>query len=137
MSQMVAENTSTEELRKFGLVVGLALAAVFGAMLPWIFDRPYPLWPLVAGGVLIALALLAPRALAWPHRGWMIVGHGLGWFNSRVILSALFFVLVMPIGLVMRVLGRSTMLRARDANADTYRITSTRAADRKAMEKPF
>jgi len=129
--------TSTQELRKFGLAVGIALGVVFGAILPWIFNRAYPVWPWIAGGVLVALALVAPRALAWPHRGWMIVGHGLGWFNTRVILSALFFVLVVPVGLVMRALGRSPMLRTRDADAQSYRIASARRNDPKAMEKPF
>jgi hypothetical protein len=129
--------TPVSELRKFGLAVGIALAVVFGAVLPWIFGRAYPTWPWIAAGVLVALALVVPRALAWPHRGWMAVGHALGWFNTRVILSALFFVLIVPIGLAMRALGRGPMRGGRDANAASYRIPSARAEDPKAMEKPF
>jgi hypothetical protein len=134
---MAAPQTSTQELRKFGLAVGIALAVVFGALLPWIFNRAYPTWPWIAGGVLVALALVVPRALEWPHRGWMIVGHALGWFNTRVILSVLFFVLVVPVGLLMRALGRGTMRGGREPQATSYRIPSARSADPKAMEKPF
>lgn len=129
--------TSTQELRKFGLAVGIALAVVFGAVLPWIFNREYRAWPWIAGAILVLFALVAPRALDWPHRGWMKVGHALGWFNTRLILSALFFVLVMPVGLVMRAFGRGPMAKSRDAAAQSYRIASSRAADPKAMEKPF
>jgi len=134
---MDAPATTSAELRKFGVVVGLALAVVFGALLPWLFGRSFPLWPLVAGGILLAVGLVAPRALAWPHRLWMTVGHGLGWFNSRVILSALFFVLILPVGLVMRLFGRAAMRRPRDADATSYRIASARATDPKSMERPF
>ena len=134
---MSALQASTQELRKFGLAVGGALGVVFGALLPWIFNRAYPAWPWVAGGILVALALAAPRALAWPHRGWMTVGHALGWFNTRVILSALFFVLIVPVGLVMRALGRAPMRAGRDPKVASYRIPSTVAEDPKAMEKPF
>jgi len=134
---MAAPDPAPSELRKFGLVVGVVLAVMFGVVLPWIFNRALPLWPYVAGGILVIVALVAPRALAWPHRLWMLMGHGLGWFNSRVILSALFFLLIFPIGLVMRLFGRSAMLRRRDAQAATYRIASARAPDPKSMERPF
>ena len=132
-----APDATAPELRKFGLVMGVALAVMFGGVLPWLFNRAFPMWPHVAGGIFVVIALVAPRALAWPHRLWMLVGHGLGWFNSRLILSVLFFVLIFPIGLVMRLFGRTAMLRRRDAQATTYRIASSRTPDAKSMERPF
>ena len=32
-------------LREFAIVTGAILALIFGILLPWIFERPYPYWP--------------------------------------------------------------------------------------------
>ena len=133
----MAPALTSRELRQFGLVMAAALVVVFGLALPWLFSRPLPTWPYAAAGALVALALAVPRALGPLHRVWMKVGHALGWVNTRIILSALFFVLVFPIGLLMRLFGKDTIMRSRDPNLESYRIASAPKADPKSMEKPF
>lgn len=133
----MASSPEKVELRKFGLVMASAIIAVFGYALPWLFGRGTPTWPFVLGGVFAAFAFAWPRALGPVQRGWMKVGHALGWVNSRIILSLLFYVLVMPLGLLMRLLGKDTVARRRDPAAASYRIASTPSPDPKSMEKPF
>ena len=36
------------KLRKFGLVFASGMRMIFGLLLPWLFDRPWPLWPWIA-----------------------------------------------------------------------------------------
>jgi hypothetical protein len=50
----------------------------------------------------------------------MFAGHILGWINSRIILTVLFFAIFTPISLLMRLIGRDTMTRGYDSQADTY-----------------
>lgn len=124
------------ELRRFGLLTGTVLALLFGLLLPWVFDRPYPGWPWVAGGILSLWAIIHPASLGPPYRLWMRAGHVLGWINTRLVLGVLFYVLVLPIGLVMRAFGKDPMRRTRDRQARSYRVSSTpRSPDH--MERPF
>ena len=49
----------------------------------------------------------------------MFVGHCLGWVNSRVLMTVVFYLVVTPAALVMRVMGRDEMGRRRDPSAST------------------
>lgn len=130
-------NPEITELRKFGLVMAVAIAAVFGLALPWLFGRPWPAWPFWLAGAFVAFAAAWPRALAPVQRGWLKLGHALGWVNSRIVLSVFFFAVVLPLGLVMRLLGKNPIARKRDPAAASYRIASAASEDPKSMEKPF
>ena len=133
----MAMNPDTGELRKFGLVMAAAIAVVFGLLLPWLFGRPWPTWPFVLAGVFVAFAIAWPRALGPVQRGWLRMGQALGWVNSRIVLSLLFFVVVLPLGLLMRLFGKDPIARKRDPAATSYRIPSAAPPDPKSMEKPF
>jgi hypothetical protein len=51
----------------------------------------------------------------------MIVGHVLGWINTRIILGAVFYLIVTPIGAVRRLLGKDPM-GTKKADVESYRI---------------
>ena len=91
---------------------------------------------LVVAGVLIVPALLFPRSLRLLHRGWMAIGHVLGWINTRLILGIIFYALFTPIGFFMRLLGRDPMSRQFEPSADTYRV-KRRQRPATDMERQF
>ena len=123
-------------LRRAGLATGAVLAGLFGLLLPWLLGRDLPLWPWLAGGGLAAWGLLAPASLAPLYRLWMRFGAVLGWINSRIILGLLFYAMILPAGLLMRLLGKDPMRRRFDAGVASYRVASkARPADH--LEKPF
>jgi hypothetical protein len=80
--------------------------------------------PWLIAAILWVPALIAPRALVYLHGGWTWLGKGLGWLNTRVILSLLYFFVVVPIGLIMRLAGRDAMRRRFEPAAGTYRVPS-------------
>ncbi|MDX1734273.1 MAG: SxtJ family membrane protein [Halioglobus sp.] len=129
------DQMSHAELRKFGFVTALMVVIFFYGLIPWIWEFARPLWPLVVAGVLVALALVLPGWLAPVYRVWMKIGHALGWVNTRIILSLIFFVLFLPVGLVMRAFG-DPMRRKWDDAAQSYRVPSS-APKPDNMEKPF
>jgi len=128
---------ATSELRKFGFVMAAAIGVVFGLALPWLFGRPWPTWPFVLAAAFAGCGLVAPRALGPVQRAWLKLGQALGWFNSRLVLSLVFFIVVMPLGLVMRLAGKDPVARRRDPDAASYRIASAASDDPRSMEKPF
>ena len=110
-----------KELRQFGLVVG-AVFSVIG-LWPLIFrGEPVRLWAIGIGGLLIACGGMIPSALTPVHKGWMWIGHILGWINTRILLGIVFYGLVTPIGLGLRLLGKDPMRQAFDESSTTYRV---------------
>lgn len=123
------------ELRKFGLTVGGAFIVLFGLVLPWIFSFEMPIWPFVLGGVLIVTALVSPAALRPVQRVWMFVALKVGAFNSRVLLSVVFYLVFTPVGLVRRLFGADPM-GTRSAGDASYRKPS-RKRSQDSFERPF
>ncbi len=76
----------------------------------------------VAGFLLIPVVAL-PKSLFWIHKGWMAVGHILGWINTRIILGVVFYVIVTPIGVVRHWLGKDPIGQHLRPDLDTYRVT--------------
>ncbi len=105
-------------LTSFALIVSAALLVI--AALQW--RRGAPQWVLVTLAAIAALLLLgaavAPSLLRPVYRGWMRVGEVLAWVNTRIILTLVFFLVVTPIGQVMRLFGRSPIARGR--RSDSY-----------------
>jgi hypothetical protein len=131
-----SKGISERELRYFGLVTGVVAGLLFGLLLPWLFGYVFPLWPWGVASFLVIVALLLPAALMPFYRGWMIFGYAAGWINTRIILGVVFFFLILPAGLVMRLLGKDPMARKLDANEATFRVTS-RSVNRDQMRRPF
>jgi saxitoxin biosynthesis operon SxtJ-like protein len=111
----------TKSLRNFGLLVG----GVFGAIGVWpvvVRHQDPRLWALAVAVGLIVPALTVPRVLAPVYRIWMTIGDALGWVNSRILLGLVFYGLVTPMGLAMRLRGRDPMRRRFEPGADSYRV---------------
>ena len=126
----------TRELREFGLGLALLLVLIFWALLPWLGDRPRPAWPLVAGGAVAALALTWPAAVHPVYRLLLPVARVLGIVNTWLLLGAVFFGILLPVGWVLRRLGRLQYLTRFDPDAASYRIeVPTDHAVR--LEEPF
>jgi predicted anti-sigma-YlaC factor YlaD len=127
---------NAKELREFGLITGAIFAGLFGVLFPLIRSYAIPLWPWILAGILWIWALLAPATLAPVYHIWMRIGLVLGWINTRIILGVVFYVLIMPMGLIMRWLSQDPMRRQFTPNVDSYRIASTHR-NRESMEKPY
>lgn len=112
--------TSDRDLRKFGLMVG-GVFAVLGLLFLWrhkVF-YPYFLWP---GVVLVLFGAILPRALKWIYIAWMSVAFVLGFVMAHVILTLLFFLVITPIGLVARLVGKDFLSLKLDRAAKSYWI---------------
>lgn len=118
----------------------------FGFIFTFVFALVafWPLWPLTApnlywlagAGAWLAAALIYPKGLARPYKLWIAFGHMLGWINARLILGIVFFVVVMPIGLVMRLFGKD-FLKMRPNPAGSYWIQRDKTITPQSMRNQF
>ena len=67
---------------------------------------------------------------------WMKVGHVMGWINTRIILGILYFGLITPMGVIMRMFGWDSMRRALSRDAESYRVVR-QARPRNHMTRQF
>lgn len=123
-------------LRRFGLVTGGIVAGLFGLFFPWLLERALPLWPWVVFGILAFWSVGAPLSLRHVYRTWMRFGLLLSRITTPVVLGIVYFGVITPMALVMRVAGRDPMARRLDEKIQSYRIPS-RTVTREHMEKPF
>ena len=110
MAARVPARLSAADGRRFGLTVGgafLALAAFF-----WWRDHPTRAAVVAALGGALALAGLAvPTRLGPVFRGWMRLGHAISRVTTPVFLGIVYFLVIMPFGLVRRALGKNALVR--------------------------
>ena len=131
-----APTPDARELRHFALTVGGATAVLFGLFFPWLLSLALPLWPWVVAGVLGVWGLAAPVSLGPLYRAWMRLGALLHRIVSPLVLGLMFFLVITPVALVMRLAGRDALGRRINRDADTYRIVRDKPP-REKMEKPY
>jgi len=113
-----------QQLRSFGLIVG-GIFAVIGLWPALIRGMEARWWAVGVAVILLVPALVAPKLLAPLHRGWMFVGQILGWINTRIILAIGFYGILMPVGVVMRLMGKDPMCRKYSEGVPSYRVART------------
>ena len=135
----LSKEVTTSDLRKFGLIMGGMFVLIFGLLFPWITDRTsenWPAWPFVVLAIFWLIAFICPVILRPVNSAWIKIGNVLGWINSRIILGIMFYFLIFPIGLLLKLFGKDSMNRKLNGKVDSYRIIS-KPRNKDHLEKPF
>lgn len=106
--------------RSFGIV--MAGAFLLLALVNWWHGGPSWSWTAGLAGLFLTVAWLYPAALRPLNWIWYRFGLLLHKLVSPVIMALLFYVTIVPIGLVMRVLGKDMMRLKRDPEHGSYWI---------------
>ncbi|MCL4747067.1 MAG: hypothetical protein KJZ83_16860 [Burkholderiaceae bacterium] len=104
--------------RTFGMVFACVFALIAGY--PLVGGEPPLPWAVIAAVVCAALAILVPQALSPLNRVWTRFGMLLHKVVNPVVLGLMFFVVVTPIGLLMRALGKRPLKLDFDREATSY-----------------
>lgn len=97
--------------RSFGLTVGGVLVAA------GIWRAPEIALP---GAVLMLLGVVRPAVLHTPNRLWMRLSHAIGRVTNPVITALLFFCVLTPMGVAMRLFGYDPLHLRFDPAAPSY-----------------
>lgn len=115
-------DSSTKKLREFGFQIGGVLA-VLGVVLAWRGKPTYPYF-LIPGMILILLGAWFPSALYLLQRLWMTLSIPLvipiSWVMARLILTVLFYIVITPIALILRLTGKDLLDLKIDLKQSTY-----------------
>lgn len=133
------EPTRTGTDRAFGCTVGSILMLI-GATKVFVAGAvlPIPSLILAAGAVLLALGIVAPARLSTLNRMWLKIGAVIAKVVNPIILAILFFLVVAPMALLMRIAGKRPLHLAPDRMAATYWIKREPLEDRASnMRRQF
>jgi len=126
---------STAELRKFGFVMAVAFS-LLGALLWW---RGRSAAPYVLGLAVLFLvpALVRPRVLGPIERVWMAFANVLSTVMTTVILTLTFYLVITPMGVLMRLVGKDLLGLRLDGTGASYWIPTEPDGPGSRPTKPF
>jgi hypothetical protein len=99
--------------KSFGVSVGIVLC-VIAALLVWRGRIGRAEAVGAVGLVLLVSGLLYPPFLKYPSAAWWRFAKALGYVNARVLLTVLFSIVLVPLSLFWRVIGKDPLARRRD-----------------------
>src|SRR5262245_54170665 len=118
LADLKSLKTGRRELRNFGLLVGVVFVGL--GLLFLIRGKPAAPWLLLPGSLLMVFGLVAPAVLKYPYLVWMSFALVLGFVVSHVILTLFFFLVITPIGLIARMVGKDFLRLKLDPGASSY-----------------
>lgn len=128
---------SRRELLWFGPLFAL-FGVLVGALALWKFGAPgVAKWIWIISAVVIAIYYLAPPLRRWIFIGWMAAVFPIGWILSHVVLSVVFYLVVFPIGLLLRLFRYDALRRRFDPEATSYWIKREVSEDPRRYFRQF
>ena len=108
MATGIPTRLTPAEGRKFGLTVGVAFLVL--TALVWWRGRMGAVYVLGSLGTLLVFAgLVIPARLGPVNRAWMGLAHLLSKITTPIFMGVVYFVVLTPIGMLMRLFGRDPM----------------------------
>jgi len=110
----------------------LVVIAIGFAVLYFLFHKN---WLLIPIAVCLVGFLLAPLG-DFIHLTWMQLAKVLGYINSRILLSVIFFVFLTPIALLMRLLGKTQFVKKPRIQQSLF-VTRNHLYKSQDLQNPF
>ena len=133
MDRGIPARLTPAEGRKFGFTVGIAFL-IFGSVLFWRHKETVGAVLGGLGALLVLATLVAPSHLGPLRRAWMGLAHAIGKVTSPVLMGIVFFLVISPIGLLMRLFGRRPLVH-REQNGSFW--ANSESGGRSDMERQF
>ena len=104
--------------RSFGLVFFLVFLII--ALWPLKYEEDIRLWSLALSIIFFILGVLNSKLLTPLNKLWFKFGIFLGSIVSPIIMGIVYFLVVTPTGIFMRLLGKDLLKTSKVKNASTY-----------------
>ncbi len=120
MAVLEKRDPTAGELRWFGVMLA-AFAGVLGGVVVYASGAlvaAMVIWAI--GVVLTAVYYGLPPTRYLLFQGWMTLFFPVGWLISHLLMAFVFYLLITPLALVMRAIGRDALGKSPDPGAETY-----------------
>ena len=105
--------------RNFGIVFSIVFLII--SLWPVLSQNDIRIWSLIISGIFLVLGLINSKLLLPLNKIWFKFGIFLGNFIAPIVMGIIYFMVVTPTGLIMKMLGKD-LLNLKKNNKDTYWI---------------
>ena len=118
-----------KQLRSFGFIWAFIFLVI--ASYPLLNDEPVRMWSLYTSLAFISISVIFPSFYQkiYFYQGWIKFGNFVGKVNSKIIIFILFYIIFLPIGLILKILRKDLLGKKINESAKSYFI------DRKEQPK--
>src|SRR5262245_54185555 len=130
-------NPSPRQLRHFS---GIWLPAFFVTLQTFMYYRAGALMPIWVWSVIALVSvtgLIRPAVIRPVYLSWMWAAYPIGWTVSSLMMLSVFFLLITPVGLIMRLFGYDPMKRRFERTVKSYWTTHLSTADKSDYFRQF
>ena len=104
--------------KSFGLVFFVIFIII--ALWPLLNDGNIRIWSIIVSIIFLILGLLNSKILTPFNKLWMRLGALLGIIVSPIVMGVVYFGIITPIGLIMKLFGKDVLNLKLDKNKKTY-----------------
>lgn len=126
-----------KELRKFGVLMAVFVPIVLIYILPKVMVINATAAAIGMAATFAGLALVKPVSLERLYLAWIKLGNLLGRINTKILLTLIYFLFLVPYALVLRLFGRQVLRLKFEADAKTYKIYTENSRPITHLEKPY
>jgi len=119
--------------RNFGLVFFFVFLIV--SLLPLLKEEPFRIWSIVISIIFLILGLMNSKLLTPLNKLWFKFGLFLGSIVSPIVMGFVFFLVITPIGFVMKIMGKDLLNKKKDNDKKSYWIN--RSKTKSTMKQQF
>ena len=105
--------------RNFGIVFSIVFLII--AVWPLLSQNDIRIWSLIISGIFLVLGLINSKLLLPLNKIWFKFGIFLGNFIAPIVMGIIYFMVVTPTGLIMKMLGKD-LLNLKKNNKNSYWI---------------
>lgn len=118
----INKNPTARELKVFGVLFALFFALVGGLVWWQSGSRTAGLVVWAAAGLILLVFLMVAPARRPIYLGWSYALYPIGYVITMVLMGVVFYLVITPTGLLMRLFGRDPLSRKFKPGASTYWI---------------
>lgn len=128
---------SPRELRIFSVALGCLLALIAFVSFRASASVPLAVTLSAIGTLIVLVGLIAPAMIKPLYLGWMILLYPIRWIVSCLLIAVVYYLLITPIGLILRLLGHDLVGRRFDSRATSYWKTERRVRQEQDYFRQF
>ena len=110
--------------KNFGVTFGVIFLLI--GFYPLMGGGDIRLWAVSITFVFFLLAFLTPRVLSVPNKLWFKLGIALGAVIAPVVMALVYFTTVVPIGLIMKLIGKDLLHQKLSSKVESYWVERSR-----------
>jgi len=123
-----------KRIHSFGYILVVIAAVVT------VYIGSFNIKELIIGSLIVCVLIICihffPQFLKPFYNMWIRLGLVLGWVNTRLILSTVYFLMIMPTGVIIKMFGNDLLGKVFDKSTTSYKVNSS-TIDNNSFERPY